>query len=67
MPISDVTDCRNSENKCLWTGMIRNHSTRNKRIDTDCRGRFRLRNERPRGILIKGNKNVPGIVYAYRV
>lgn len=65
MPISDVTDCRNSENKYLWTGMIRNHSTRNKRTDMDCRGRLRLRSEKPRGILVKGNKNVPGIVYGY--
>lgn len=47
--------------------MIRNHSARNKRTDMDCRGRLRLRSERPRGILIKGNRNVPGRVHAYSV
>lgn len=65
MPISDVNDSAGIQKtkKYLWTEMIGNHPTRNKRAEMDCRGRLRLRSRRPRGILSKGNKNVPGIVY----
>lgn len=47
----------------LWPGMTRNHPTRKKRIEMDCWGRLSLRNERPRGILSKGNTNTGTRIY----